>query len=94
MKIKMIKAIQMKKYMRDQFEFYGLNATERRKLSKEFKKSNRRPTHRKLNVVINLLWKEENRELQYFAMELFEKYNNNFRVKDIELMEYMIINKP
>lgn len=88
------KAIEMKKYMRNQFEFYGLQANKRRKLSKELKEETNRPPYRKLKPVIIRLWTEGHRESQYFAMELFEKYKNNFRVKDIELMEYMIINKP
>ena len=87
------KAVQMKKYMRDQFEFFGLQAAERRKLSKELKKKGNRPPHASLSQVIIKLWSEDERELQYFAMELFERYKNDFRIGDIKLMAYMIENK-
>jgi len=87
------KAVQMKKYMRNKFEFYGLQATERRQLSRELQKIKNRPPHSQLSQVIIKLWSAEQRELQYFAMELFERYKNDFRIGDIKLMAYMIENK-
>ena len=87
------KAVDMKKYMRDQFEFYGIQATERRKISRGLQKVDKRPPHSKLSQVIIKLWSEDERELQYFAMELFERYKNDFRIGDIKLMAYMIENK-
>ncbi len=87
------KAVQMKKYMRNKFEFYGIQATERRKLSKKLQKIKNRPPHAQLSQVIIKLWSAEQRELQYFAMELFERYKNDFRIGDIKLMAYMIENK-
>lgn len=87
------KAVQMKKYMRDKFEFYGIQATERRKLSKNLQEINNRPPHVQLSQVVIKLWSAEERELHYFAMELFEKYKHDFRIGDIKLMAYMIENK-
>ncbi len=87
------KAVQMEKYMRNKFEFYGIQAKERRELSKKLQKIKNRPPHAQLSQVIIKLWSADQRELQYFAMELFERYKNDFRIGDIKLMVYMIENK-
>ena len=87
------KAVQMEKYMRNKFEFYGIQAKERREVSKKLQKIKNRPPHAQLSQVIIKLWSADQRELQYFAMELFERYKNDFRIGDIKLMVYMIENK-
>ena len=87
------KAVQMEKYMRNKFEFYGIQAKERRELVKKLQKIKNRPPHAQLSQVIIKLWSADQRELQYFAMELFERYKNDFRIGDIKLMVYMIENK-
>ena len=87
------KAVQMEKYMRNKFDFYGLHANERRKLSRHLQKIDNRPPHSQLSQVIIKLWSKNKRELHYFAMELFERYKTDFRIGDIKLMVYMVENK-
>lgn len=86
-------AKQMKKYMRNQFGFYGIKTTERRKITKTFMEKNNRPPYDEINEVIKKLWNEDNREYQYFAQELVLKYKKEWDESIIELFEYMVLNK-
>ncbi|MDM8534965.1 DNA alkylation repair protein [Clostridiaceae bacterium HSG29] len=86
-------AKQMKKYMRNQFDFHGIKTTERRKITKSFLKENNRPPYGEIHEVIKKLWNEDNREKQYFAQELVLKYKKEWDESIIELFEYMVINK-
>jgi len=87
------KAVKMKKYMRNKFEFYGIQAIKRRELSSNLQKKENRLNPSQLNRVVMKLWSEDERELHYFAMELLERYKNEFRIKDIKLMVHIIKNK-
>ena len=86
-------AVQMEKYMRNKFDFYGLHAKQRRELSRHLQKLDNRPPPSQLSQVIIKLWSKDKRELHYFAMELFERFKKDFRIGDIKLMVYMIENK-
>jgi 3-methyladenine DNA glycosylase AlkD len=85
-------AIQMKSYMRDKFEFYGIQATERREISRHLLRMENRPPKSKLDKVIKKLWSEEKRELHYFVLDLMQRYQKKYKVEDIGLMEYMVVN--
>ncbi|MGM0446431.1 MAG: DNA alkylation repair protein, partial [Bacillota bacterium] len=85
-------AEQMKSYMRDKFEFYGIQATERREISRHLLRMENRPPKVKLDKVVEKLWSEEKRELHYFAVDLLQRYQKEYEVQDIELMEYMVVN--
>ncbi len=82
-----------KKYMRNKFEFFGIQASPRRKVTREFMRKDNRPAYENLAVVIKKLWKREEREYQYFAVELLERYEKPFTEEIINLFEYMITNK-
>ena len=86
-------AKEMKNYMKDKFEFYGIKAPDRRELVKEYMKKANRLTYVDLHFVIIKLWQLPQREHQYFAIELLQKYNKEFEEKIIELFEYMVTNK-
>jgi len=85
-------AKQMKSYMRDKFEFFGIQATDRRKISRHLMRMENKPPKSELDRVIKTLWSEEKRELHYFAMDLMQRYQKQYKKDDIKLMEYMIIN--
>ena len=82
-----------KAYMRNQFEYYGLDTTTRRTLQKKFLSENLLPPKSSLVEIVESCWENENREMQYFAMELFEKYKKQFTAKDLPVFEFMITNK-
>jgi len=78
-----------KKYLRNQFDFFGLTATKRRDIQKVFfasmKDLNIQPTQEEIKKAIEVMWEQPQREYQYFAMEFGEKFldfNDNDGVLD------------
>lgn len=82
-----------KNYMRNKFDFFGIQATPRRKATRKFMRKENRPSYEELETVVKELWQKEEREYQYFAAELVEKYKKDFTEDIIELFEYMITHK-
>ena len=82
-----------KKYMRNKFDFFGIQATPRRKATRKFMRKENRPSYEELETVVKELWQKEEREYQYFALELVERYKKDFTEDIIKLFEYMITHK-
>jgi len=82
-----------KAYMRDQFDYFGLSTPVRRDVQKTFHAQNELPPFEALESLVKKCWKKDERELQYFVMELCEKYKKQFTKEDIPLFEFMITNK-
>jgi len=80
-----------KAYMRNQFEFIGLTANKRREIQKKFFQN---LEINDLNKFIYKLWNLNGRDYQYLAQELLYSNHKKFKAEDIQLIEYMIINKP
>ncbi|MHA1280259.1 MAG: DNA alkylation repair protein, partial [Candidatus Helarchaeota archaeon] len=86
-------AFWMKKYMKDQFEFYGIKTPERRKILKSFLKEQGLPGENDLVKVIKECWSFEQREWQYIAVGILEKYVKNLYKDIMGLLEFMITYK-
>jgi 3-methyladenine DNA glycosylase AlkD len=86
-------ALEQKAYMRNQFEFYGLKATERREIQKPFFVKEYLPQKREIDQIIKTLWEKPQREYQHLAQELAFKYVKQLEQKDIKLFEFMVIHK-
>lgn len=86
-------ALPMKKYMKDLFEFHGIKTPERNELIKDYLKKENLPPVYQLKKIVNLFWKLPQREYQYFAMRLTEKYIKHPEEDFIDLFEFMITNK-
>jgi len=86
-------AIGQKAYMKNHFEFYGIKTPARRKIQKPFLIKEYLPPKKDLKKIIKTLWEKPEREYQYFAQELTEKYTKQFDKSDIELFEFMITHK-
>lgn len=82
-----------KAYMRNQFDFFGIKAPDRRLLMAEFKKLQALPSKDDLIAVIQSAWQHPCREMQYAGMELLFSYRKNFEVETIQLIEYLITAK-
>jgi len=83
-----------KAYMRNQFDFFGLKADERRKIQAPiFKKYKLSKTSNFKKLIISL-WKKKQRDYQYCAQELTLKHIEEVEIKDIDLFEFMIVNNP
>ena len=86
-------ALEQKAYMRHQFQFYGLKATVRREIQKPFFIKEYLPQKSEIEHIIKTLWEKPQREYQHFAQELAFKYVKQLELKDINLFEFMVINK-
>ena len=83
-------AVLMKQYMRNQFEFFGIQAVERRHLCGQCIKSNPIPQGHELRKVVIQLWKQPERELHYFGIELLIKSKKQLTEKDLIFFEFLI----
>ena len=86
-------AVPMIRYMKDQFDFFGIQSKQRRDLQREFMKKENLPLLDQIEGIIKELWALPQREFQYFGMELLEKYVNKVDKEIVTLFEYMILNK-
>lgn len=87
------RCIGQKAYMRNQFDFFGLDAATRRKVQQPFLLSKFLPSKSEAHQLIIKLWKKPQRDFQYVAQELAFKYVNVLEKDDIQLFEYMVVHK-
>lgn len=86
-------AVAMEAYMRNQFQFYGIKAAERKSLSRPFMAKGKRPKVEELDEAICELWNDPHREVQFIAMELVDRYKKELDMSHFNLLEKMIINR-
>lgn len=86
-------AVQQKAYMRNQFEYFGMMAGERRAVTKPFLTKAFLPEKADLVKIIQALWAKPERDFQQFGLDLAFKYVKRLEIKDIELFEFMITHK-
>ncbi|WP_054955218.1 DNA alkylation repair protein [Paenibacillus dakarensis] len=86
-------AQKMKAYMRNQFEFFGIQSPLRKELTKKFLDEHDFPTEDQVVEVITKLWSMNERELQNAALQIMDMRKRKFHLDDIKLIEQMIINK-
>ncbi|MGB0429799.1 MAG: DNA alkylation repair protein [Bacteroidia bacterium] len=89
----LVKATQLKAYLRNQFDFYGIMAPQRKALTKQVIAKTGLPAYSELTEVVHELWEAPERELQYVAMELCDKYKKNYDSTFELLIEFMVTNK-
>ena len=83
----------MKKYMRDQFEYLGIKSPQNTALKKGFIKEHGLPPISQLDEISRELWSLPQREFQYAANGLLEKFEEQLPPKFIETLEYMLVTK-
>lgn len=64
----------MAKYMKNLFPFFGLKKDKRQKLEKYFFRAYGLPFLREMPQIVRLLWELPERECQYAAMDIMEKF--------------------
>ena len=79
--------------MKNNFEFYGIKAPDRRVIQRPFLLSAFLPPKSELETIIRSLWSKPQREYQYFAQELLAKYVKQLEKEDIKLLEFLVENK-
>ena len=87
------KAGPMKKYMRDQFEYLGIKSPLGAALLRGHIKENGLPPLDKLDTILRELWSLPEREFQYAAMNLMEKFEKKVDADFITTIEYLITTK-
>jgi len=87
------RADQQKKYLKNQFEFYGLTSPVRKSLQKQILEDYAMLSKEESYKIIKIFWQKPQRELQYFALELARKQIKNQESSDIELYEWLLLNK-
>ena len=87
------KSIQMKAYMKGQFEFFGIPSPIRKDISKPFLLESKTRNKEEIKHLISQLWQEEQRELQYLAMEIMDKNKKRFEPSDLEFGESLVQTK-
>lgn len=86
-------AFYMKKYMKNQFDFFGIKAPERRQVSKEFIKESRSLPMNELELLVIRLWEERERELQYLGAEMLQENSGRLTRDSLELLMHLITSK-
>ena len=86
-------AKEQKVYMKNNFEFLGIKMPVRKKIQQPFLVKKYLPEKEIAFKIIKKLWVKPEREYQYFAMDLLDKYNRNFDKNDIYFLEYLVVNK-
>lgn len=87
------RALKMRKYMRDKFPFYGVNAPKRKDLQKDFCRSVASMEINEIRSAIDLLWSNPHREMQYCACDLMSRVSRKLIEADITWMERLILTK-
>ena len=84
------KAGPMKRYMKDKFNFYGIQSPLRRKLQSEFLKKAAKPTNDHISSIVMACFKKEQREWQYFGCDLVCKVSKELDPESITLIRDLI----
>ena len=87
------KAPSMKAYMKNHFEFLGIQMKERRSIFKEHMKNHPIDDIDKLTEIIKEMWQLPEREYQYCAIDLLLSNNKLWNEDSIQLFEYCVIHK-
>jgi 3-methyladenine DNA glycosylase AlkD len=83
----------MKKYMRNLFDCIGLKNPERTELTKGLLQKNLLPSKKDAFKIVRELWNMQEREYQYFAMNLLDKFAKQPEEEDIIFYEWLITEK-
>ncbi len=86
-------AAAMAKYMRDQFEFFGLSSPLRKATDKEFLSKNGMPELEELPFIIRDAYKRPQREFQYFINEVTRKCIKKLPEEFIATTKFMIVTR-
>ncbi len=80
-------------YMRHLSTFIGVSAPLRRVTMKEYLKLSGLPSRAEMPLFVKLCWDRPYREMQYFGMEVAQKVMKKAAKGDIEIIEFMVVNK-
>ena len=82
------RALEMKAYLRGQFDFLGIQTPARRLICKDLPRLPADPAL--LLQVAEMLWKQPEREYRYVACDLLKKNAKLFHIKDLPTLKRML----
>ncbi|HJV18434.1 MAG TPA: DNA alkylation repair protein [Sediminibacterium sp.] len=83
----------MKAYMLHQFDFAGIKTPLRDSIVHPFLKEHQLTKTTELEKVVRELWKMDQRELQYAAIDVFKAHHSIWKPRSIQMIEYCITHK-
>jgi 3-methyladenine DNA glycosylase AlkD len=83
----------MMRYMKNQFEYFGVTAPIRKEIAAPFIKNNWKEPKAIQWDLVEFLWDATQREAQYVALDYLEKHWKYIEAKDIKHVEYLITTK-
>lgn len=86
-------AIPMEKYMKDQFTFLGIKTPLRREILRNFYNETAILKKDYTHDFVLDLWRKEEREYQYAALDYTGRFIKKLTKKEIALMEYLLTTK-
>jgi 3-methyladenine DNA glycosylase AlkD len=86
-------AAPMKRYMRDQFDYLGIKLPVLYRLLRQYRAEQGLPALSHLEEVVRDLWAMPEREFQYSATSLLEKFEGELPASFIRTLEYLIVTK-
>jgi 3-methyladenine DNA glycosylase AlkD len=87
------KSIQMAAYMKNLFPFYGIQKPIRDSISKPFLLELLALDKPDISYICTWLWEQEEREYQYFCIEILLKLRKKQDKKWIKIYEWLLLNK-
>jgi len=86
-------ALQMKKYMKDRYDYFGIKSPLRKEIYSAHKLIYGLIPKGETENIVKWCWQQPEREYQYFAMEFLSKAAKNANEDSIKLYVYLITNK-
>ena len=83
-------ADQMAQYMKNNFPFYGIQSTPRRRISRQWLKNYPIANESDTCAILKLLWAKDQREFQYIGSDIAKKNKQKLTPKSIPILEYCI----
>lgn len=87
------RALASRKYLKDQFECFGVYSGIRREILQEFLDKYGLPPIHQMEEISLYLWDLPEREFQYSAIDLLDKVKKQLRKNDIDWLEKLVVQK-
>lgn len=86
-------AQRMAQYMKGYFSFFGIKSTLRRELQKGWWRGQSIQAENELQLIMATLWKLDEREYQYVALDLGKRYKKYFTPASISFIQKLVTTK-
>lgn len=83
----------MRRYMREQFDFFGVKSPLRREITSPLFLANPPKDAAELEAVVNELWQQPFREVQYAACDYLYQYRNLLAARHQAFLRHLIITR-